>query len=374
MRGVQHSLGIGKTVYIGLTVGLTYLFSLVIPAVAKGLFTYQVLSAVVWFSVSLFSIIVLKRSYSYDLSSRVEGGTSRALIAGLVFALTYFLLGSFGGGLGYSPLSYSPISFSINLFWVVMVAFGVESLRKLMLLDSEKPGSVILGTTILFTISLLPLRSMLASGEILVSSILLRVPLAGALLLSGMANYAYGVRAGYLSLLVPFGVITLSPILPAVTGPAVLFASALALLISYLVLSFTPGENSESRGIIWPSVIGFAVVLLIWFSNGFLGFHTVVVTSGSMRPGIDVGDLVIVRKPMGYSPLPGDIVLIKNGDSLVLHRVYKVDGDKIITKGDANKSPDPWISSDDQIIGRVIVKIPKAGWPSLWLKHFLKSI
>jgi len=53
----------------------------------------------------------------------------------------------------------------------------------------------------------------------------------------------------------------------------------------------------------------------------------------------------------------GDIVMFptfREDVDYYLHRIYKLDGDKVQTKGDANKGPDKWIDKKE-ILGKAIV-------------------
>ena len=52
--------------------------------------------------------------------------------------------------------------------------------------------------------------------------------------------------------------------------------------------------------------------------------------------------------------------MYKEENSFITHRVIKIDGQDLITRGDANNSEDKPIKSD-QILGKVIYIIPKIG-------------
>ena len=56
--------------------------------------------------------------------------------------------------------------------------------------------------------------------------------------------------------------------------------------------------------------------------------------------------------------------MTKEENSFITHRVIKIDGQDLITRGDANNSEDKPIKSD-QILGKVIYVIPKIG---IWRK------
>jgi signal peptidase len=90
------------------------------------------------------------------------------------------------------------------------------------------------------------------------------------------------------------------------------------------------------------------------------GIRTAVILTGSMEPTIKINDFVIVKKPDNIKL--NDIISYKekNSDVEVLHRVIAINGDEIITKGDANNKEDTPINID-QVTGIYIGKIKYLG-------------
>lgn len=88
------------------------------------------------------------------------------------------------------------------------------------------------------------------------------------------------------------------------------------------------------------------------------GYGASVVLSGSMEPEFSKGDLIIVGEADSYQER--DIVVFQDGASLVVHRIIEIDGEKIITQGDANNVPDEPIELS-AIKGKVLFHIDKLG-------------
>ena len=88
------------------------------------------------------------------------------------------------------------------------------------------------------------------------------------------------------------------------------------------------------------------------------GFGASLVLSGSMEPEISTDDLVFVKRADELHV--GDVVLYNTGGSNVLHRITKIDGDIITTKGDANNTEDKPISAS-VVLGVYIGKVPSGG-------------
>lgn len=88
------------------------------------------------------------------------------------------------------------------------------------------------------------------------------------------------------------------------------------------------------------------------------GFGSAIVLSGSMEPELSVNDLIFIKPADEY--FVGDVVVFQDGYSLVVHRIIEIDGDLIITQGDANNTPDDPIKLKD-IKGKVTFHIPFIG-------------
>ncbi|BAJ73189.1 signal peptidase I [Microbacterium testaceum StLB037] len=97
-----------------------------------------------------------------------------------------------------------------------------------------------------------------------------------------------------------------------------------------------------------------------------IGWQTTTVMTGSMEPAIQPGDLVVSR-PIDPAELrPGQVILVTDPDHpgrLRLHRLHAVDGDELITKGDANPEADssPVLRSD--VLGVGALRVPWIGIP-----------
>lgn len=119
------------------------------------------------------------------------------------------------------------------------------------------------------------------------------------------------------------------------------------------------------------TVAAFCVALLaaVALPNAF-GMRSFTVMSGSMEPGIHVGDVVIDRKIRAGDARPGDVVTFSDPTGrkrLITHRVRSlhVQGDtvQVVTKGDANNAVERWTVPANGRIGRVELRVWKIGYP-----------
>jgi signal peptidase I len=99
---------------------------------------------------------------------------------------------------------------------------------------------------------------------------------------------------------------------------------------------------------LWPATLG--------------GRATYMVTEGiSMLPTFHAGDLAIVAPADRY--VVGDVVAYRSEalHELVLHRVQAVEGGRFVMRGDHNDHADPQPAELDDIVGRLLIRVPGGG-------------
>lgn len=99
------------------------------------------------------------------------------------------------------------------------------------------------------------------------------------------------------------------------------------------------------------------------------GLEAVAVTSGSMHPSIEVGDVVLLDT--GAPPAPGRIATFRHPrapDELVTHRLDGVQDGSWRTRGDANGSADPWLVGNEDLVGVGRLAVPLVGLPAVWAR------
>lgn len=123
---------------------------------------------------------------------------------------------------------------------------------------------------------------------------------------------------------------------------------------------------------IFIDVLVFIVTLLILFSlykliqikilnkpyANIFGYSVFEIATGSMEPVLKIKDLIVVK--ISDEVNKNDIITYVEDDNLITHRVIAVNGDEIITKGDANNSKDVQVKREN-IVGRMVLVIPKGG-------------
>jgi signal peptidase len=109
-----------------------------------------------------------------------------------------------------------------------------------------------------------------------------------------------------------------------------------------------------------PSVLGstivFSVIVLIISLLLFKVVFFMVITSGSMSPTLERGDLVLMQRIHTDAGV-GDIITFRETDVLlpITHRVVSVTKAGMRTKGDARGRMDPWLVPQEEIEAKAIL-------------------
>jgi len=78
-----------------------------------------------------------------------------------------------------------------------------------------------------------------------------------------------------------------------------------------------------------------------------------MVSGASMIPALWPGDVVTVRQCAIAEFEPGEIAVFRQDEKLVIHRIERVSGDRLITRGDARPRFDSPVQPSE-IVGRVV--------------------
>ena len=104
------------------------------------------------------------------------------------------------------------------------------------------------------------------------------------------------------------------------------------------------------------------------YTNIF-GFTALQISTGSMRDTLLEKDIIIV-KVLNQEQIEElkkeDIIVYKQDNALIVHRIINIEGSTVVTKGDANNTEDEPIQKNI-IIGKMVKVISKIG---IWEKVF----
>ncbi len=321
-------------------------------------------------SSSFLTTVLLLRFGDEVRGSLIKDGIKLSIGIVLLLALTFMGL-SFFTGLSLNPYA-SSISYLINNL-VFMVPRSIAVVAAIALTSRFLRLRYSLVVSVLMILSMNLTLSALLNTNVLTLQNILEV--LGPSILEAVAIVLISKRFGIVSAmvygLVLSGSIWLNPLVPNVRGElmGLVYIMINLVLITYVaspVQTFS-GVSSRLRfkeGILPVMLTGlFALAVLVMMKHGY---YTLLVLTGSMKPHINPGDLVLIGP--GHTKIGEIIAYIGPGRSIVVHRVIDIlhsgSHATIITKGDANTVADPPVSSS-QVLGRLIFKIPYIGLPIL---------
>jgi signal peptidase I len=141
--------------------------------------------------------------------------------------------------------------------------------------------------------------------------------------------------------------------------------------------------HAPERGII-RRVLGTLLLVVAFGALAFAGYevktgqwHATPVLSGSMRPGLQPGDVAVTQRvPVSDLHVRDVIVFYPPNETQrqTIHRIVKltVKGGttSITTWGDANRMADPAVASlKGATAYRMVRVVPLAGYPAIWLQN-----
>ena len=386
-------MNLANKLLITLFILLPYILSNLIRP--RGLIIY-ILPIVSWF---LIFLTVLKL---YGLGRvRVLSIYKTTVVTGLVIAVLQLVLlidAGFITGFGRSPYSHTPRGILINLAYISSMLLGMEFSRAYLLDRVRRQIRALVLTSLLYTLVLTPLIKLLSLPRVKPLEIVdflgsqLLVTLVWNLLASELVLLAGPLAS--LAYRVPIEVFwRFSPVLPDLTWGWKIITGVVPPIVGFTAVIYqaTPSQlrklgirpervrgiralKRERREILWTTIFCIVAILAIWFATGLLGVFPSIAISGSMRPTIDVGDLLIMVKVPAEYITPGDIIQYVTERGMTVHRVIAVEGGYFITKGDANESPDPDPVHPRSVRGKLVAIIPKVGWASIYLKQAFKIL
>lgn len=119
-------------------------------------------------------------------------------------------------------------------------------------------------------------------------------------------------------------------------------------------------------------ILALLTVLLVF--PGLLGFHPLLVQSGSMEPEYPVGSMIYIKNADPSELTEGKVVTfyLSDKETLITHRIVRIDMEReeIHTKGDANELEDGAATSFSMIAGMPVACIPYLGY----LAGYLASV
>lgn len=375
----------------GLTAIIYIITDLALPNVVSGI-AFYIAYSLCWILLAL-TVIKLSKSKNIEiLGINNSFLTTAATIAVLQIVTLVFtgVLTSFGT----SPYSHTPLYLALNIIFFMSTIFGMELSRAYIVKTCcQRRPTLALGLIALFyatiTISLSRFLSLdlspLGLAEFSASVFL---PALAESLFATYLTFLSGSTSAITYRGILQGFEWLSPILPNLSWSVKALIGVMIPTVGFLTIhqSTIPRYTRKHGRLVkvkksstlgWTAVVMISV-LAIWGSTGMLGFRPSIISSGSMTPTLQVGDVIITVEASPNDIKIGDIIQYSGENEIIAHRVVDIQQQGgtqyFITKGDDNNAPDPEPVSPSQVIGKTVFTIPKLGWVSIAIKTFFTEI
>ena len=348
---------------------------------------------IIWGVMSLLIVYAIPKKHIKGQVKHKQTVYIWAFNAAVAFIIMSLMAGFFDG-FGKSPYDHSLMGILQNSIIIGSALVGQELVRAYVLKSTLGSGSkwpipLMIGFMTFINLPLAQLTNMTGSQDVMtfVANIFLPT-LSENMLATYLVVYAGPIASViYLGLVEAFE--WLSPILPDLSwltkgmlGMSVPIGALIMISQAYMKLTghFKAYREKETKVYEWLPVTVICV-LIIWFTVGVFPIYPSAIATGSMKPGINPGDVVLVKKVQDRADIEalqiGDIIQFKKESILVNHRIIDIveeDGEmKYRTKGDNNSAQDADLVVAEDIKGTVVEVVPKIGWPTLILKNSNKE-
>jgi len=283
-------------------------------------------------------------------------------------------------GFGKNANLLVPATLGFTLLRTAPVVLGIEMFR-LALVRRVKSKYMFVIVALTITFATLPLSrfiredisSLLTSlSSVIIPRVIENLFLCQLALVGGSKPLV-----SYVAMVTYFGL--LSPVLPTGNIYVISLGRTAILLLQLVAIEVLLGfgetyklSRSELLGSLTVTLLAISIALSM-----FLGYRVMTVVSGSMRPSIEVGDLVVVKNVNSSDLGVGDVIAYVKGKTIVLHRIVKLTRVKgeiaFMTKGDANTAVDPDPVVPEQIVGKLVYVVPRVGYPLVLIAQYEQS-
>jgi signal peptidase len=307
----------------------------------------------------------------------------------LLYNIIFYTLGIFFGYAN-NPYSGTISGIFINIFTLLSVTVSQEYIKSVLVNESLESNNrrylaIIFMIFVLSDINFINLYQSFGNFPAIADRIVNDV--MPVMATTAILMYLTKVGGSKLSIIYKLIVILPMVISPILSNIDVLFISLSKVMLALITYLFVQNhidkreKKATARILIDFNPFGWVVtfvliVMVVLFGVGAFSIIPVVILTGSMKPSINPGDLVLIEKCEIDDIKVGDIIQYKIDNYTVIHRViniYEKAGKRLVVKGDNNSSKDSKDVISEQIVGKVKLDIPYVGYPSYFIRSLLSN-
>ena len=303
----------------------------------------------------------------------------------MAIGIIIYLLGLIVGfSTGYS---YSLNTLLYSIIPIVLVTTLIEYLRYIVVkFNYDNIRSTLIFTILLSLLEIffyLNIGVLNTSYKVFVFISITVLPIITENYLCTYLTYNSDIKASLIFRLVSKLYIYILPIVPNLGDYLNSFVKLFTPFVIFYIVNRTMVEENRNKRIITKNSlkvfsIPIIIVLLmvVMLVSGIFNSRLIAIASDSMAPLYNRGDAVIYEKIDAGELKKGDILVFKKDNTIVTHRVVSIKkkGNEysITTKGDANDSVDSFVSTNENVVGKVNYIIKYMGYPTVFFNELFE--
>lgn len=342
----------------------------------------------------IITFIILLFLSNSDNKQRVKAKTNKYQLL-FIIVITYLIIYVFAGlFLGYvkSIYSHSLLGIIKNIWNYIIPIVFIELIRNIVIRNSGNNKLIFILISLLFTlidIDLFNIINITNKTEIFKLTFSTIIPTVVENFTLTYITMTSGYIANLIYLLPQELTNIILPIFPDLDWYfsslfSILLPTICFIIIKYLddrIEAIKPKSRLKKEKPIRLIIFISPLILFALFVAGIFKYKPTAIVSNSMYPIYQRGDVVIIEKvnTKNIKKLKKyDIIEYKLDNIIVAHRIIYIekhnDGTVLyITKGDNNNIVDKEKVTQKQVNGIVKFKVPKVGYPSVWLNDFFNK-
>lgn len=345
------------------------------------IFSKTIIAIILLFLMIISNILIKSYKSKGKYNKKITGIMT---IIGIIY-ISYIYIAGIYTGFYNSTVKFSKFAIINYIIPYIVIIIAIENIRKTILLKEEKKSNI------LILIATIILDVVLTTNIYNVKSLTDYYMLIGFIIFSSIANnilYSYIIKQyRNCKAIIIYRIITtiyvyIIPIIPNIN---LLFESILRILIPfiiYTILGKMYGKKekevrtvTKTKDIVITLFLAILVGGIIMLISCQFRYGMLVIGSGSMTGTINKGDAIIYRKLDDEIEI-GDIIVFYNDNVRIIHRVIdkKNTGKEIryYTQGDANPNQDEGYRVEEDVIGKVKLRIPYIGQLAVLLNEIFE--
>lgn len=360
---------------------INLIFYLSIKVIPSKFNYYLVITFLLFMVVPLRMFFGKQKDSSYYTGYTIRTIITVLMIIGIIIYLLGLLLG-FTRGYDYT--------FN-NLFKlvlpVVVLSIIIEYFRFIVVKNSyDNKKTIIIFTVLLALLEIFAItnfKTLSNSYKMFIFICVTVLPVFADQLLGAYLNYKVGMSPSLLYRLITRLYMYVLPITPNLGNYLLSFVKVLTPFIIFYVINRAMVEEEKSKRIITSNtlkvfsipIILFLIILVILVS-GIFNNKLIAIASDSMNPTYNRGDAVLIEYMKPEDLRKGDILVFKHDSIIITHRIVDITKKKdkyyFVTQGDANDNPDGFVSTNENVIGKVDYVVKYIGFPTVLINELFE--